>query len=259
MGRCFYIFVLLLLKKLKILDINSKKQLSLTATIKILEDSENNDYLSNNNVEYFGEIIEKKSLLWAIKQKIVCDYVIQTIAIKEEKFSDDFDILLIDNDIDKRLFISAFVALKSIKESCSHHLLIYNNNKENSEKIISYITILKDMFSLDLFYSSYHSDMSNKVQKDILENFGNNQYGIISCVYCLGEGWDFPLLDGVVFAENMTSNIRIVQSTLRASRKNKKDTNKKTKIMVFLFGFIYKKLKDLSSQHAIFDSLFDLK
>jgi hypothetical protein len=48
----------------------------------------------------------------------------------------------------------------------------------------------------------------------------------------LGEGWDFPLLDGVVFAENMTSNIRIVQSALRASRKNKNDTNKKTKIIL---------------------------
>ena len=34
------------------------------------------------------------------------------------------------------------------------------------------------------------------------------------------------------FAENMTSNIRIVQSALRASRKNKKDTNKKTKIIL---------------------------
>ena len=41
-----------------------------------------------------------------------------------------------------------------------------------------------------------------------------------------------PCLNCVVFAENMTSNIRIVQSALRASRKNKKDTNKKTKIIL---------------------------
>jgi hypothetical protein len=48
----------------------------------------------------------------------------------------------------------------------------------------------------------------------------------------LGEGWDFPLLDGVVFSENMTSNIRIVQAALRASRKNKNEINKKTKILL---------------------------
>jgi len=48
----------------------------------------------------------------------------------------------------------------------------------------------------------------------------------------LGEGWDFPILDGVVFAENMTSNIRIVQSALRANRKNLKELTKKTKIIL---------------------------
>jgi hypothetical protein len=48
----------------------------------------------------------------------------------------------------------------------------------------------------------------------------------------LGEGWDFPLLDGVVFAENMTSNIRIVQSALRASRKDKHQPDKITKIIL---------------------------
>jgi hypothetical protein len=48
----------------------------------------------------------------------------------------------------------------------------------------------------------------------------------------LGEGWDFPLLDAVVFGENMTSNIRIVQSALRASRKYRNNPHKKTKIIL---------------------------
>ena len=74
--------------------------------------------------------------------------------------------------------------------------------------------------------------MKSKDQKEIINNFKNAKFGIITCVYCLGEGWDFPLLDGVVFAENMTSNIRIVQSALRASRKNKNQPNKITKIIL---------------------------
>jgi hypothetical protein len=36
----------------------------------------------------------------------------------------------------------------------------------------------------------------------------------------LGEGWDLPILDTVVIAEKMTSQIRIVQSLLRPCRKN---------------------------------------
>ena len=84
----------------------------------------------------------------------------------------------------------------------------------------------------DLYYSNYHSEMKSKKQKEIINNFEKAKFGIITCVYCLCEGWDFPLLDGVVFAENMTSNIRIVQSALRASRKNKYQPNKITKIIL---------------------------
>lgn len=84
----------------------------------------------------------------------------------------------------------------------------------------------------DLYYSNYHSEMKSKDQKEIINNFEKAKFGILTCVYCLGEGWNFPLLDGVVFAENMTSKIRIVQSALRASRKNKKEPNKITKIIL---------------------------
>ena len=74
--------------------------------------------------------------------------------------------------------------------------------------------------------------MKSNEQKKIINSFEKAKFGIISCVYCLGEGWDFPLLDGVVFAENMTSNIRIVQSALRSSRKDKTNTNKISKIIL---------------------------
>jgi hypothetical protein len=75
--------------------------------------------------------------------------------------------------------------------------------------------------------------MKSKDQVDILNNFEKARYGIITCVYCLGEGYDLPLLDGVVFSETMTSNIRIVQSALRPCRKNKeKEPDKITKIIL---------------------------
>jgi hypothetical protein len=74
--------------------------------------------------------------------------------------------------------------------------------------------------------------MKSKDQTDIINKFDKAKFGIISCVYCLGEGYDNDNIDAVVFSENMTSNIRIVQSALRASRKHKNDTNKKTKIIL---------------------------
>lgn len=219
-------------KYIQMLHIQSIKQLSLTATIKQLENMNENDMVvSNDNIKYFGEIIDKKCLLWAINENIICDYVIQTIITNEEQLL-KFNII---DENDKRLFLSAFASLKSIFEGHSHHLLIYANNKNNTLKLIKYIKMLfnDNYFDIsDLYYSNYHSEMKSKEQKEILDKFEKTSFGIITCVYCLGEGWDFPLLDGVVFAENMTSNIRIVQSALRASRKNKNDILKKTKIIL---------------------------
>jgi len=222
-------------KYIQMLNIPSVKQLSLTATLKQLESMCDGIVVSNDNVDYFGEIIDRKCLLWAIDENIICDYVIQTIITNEEQLEQQLSRFNIIEENDKRLFLSAFASLKSIFDGHSHHLLIYSNNKDNSLKLIQYIKMLLDdnyFYIPDLYYSNYHSEMKSKDQKEIINNFEKAKFGIITCVYCLGEGWDFPLLDGVVFAENMTSKIRIVQSALRASRKNKQDTNKKTKIIL---------------------------
>jgi superfamily II DNA or RNA helicase len=220
---------------IKMLQIPSEKQLSLTATLKQLESDEKENIISNDNKEYFGDIIVKKCLLWAINEKIICDYVIQTILTNEEQLEEQLTRFNIVEEVDKRLFLSAFITLKSISDGYSHHLLIYSNSQDNSSKLIKYIKILLDdkYFVIpDLYYSNYHSQMKIGVQKQILENFGKAKYGIIPCVYCLGEGWDFPLLDGVVFSENMTSVIRIVQSALRSSRKYTNEPNKLAKIIL---------------------------
>jgi len=226
-------------KYIEMLKIPSINQLSLTATLKLLENNEmqreDEITVSNDNIEYFGEIIDKKCLLWAINQKVICDYNIQTIIANEEQLEQQLIKFNITEENDKRLFLSAFTSLKSIFEGHSHHLLIYSNNKDNAIKIKNYIKSLMENKYFDInniYYSDYHSEMNTTNQKEILNCFENANFGIITCVYCLGEGWDFPLLDAVVFAENMSSTIRIVQSALRASRKNKDKSNKKTNIIL---------------------------
>ena len=89
----------------------------------------------NNNVEYFGEIIDKKCLLWAINENIICDYVIQTIITNEEQLEQQLSRFHIIEENDKRLFLSAFASLKSIFDGHSHHLLIYSNKSKPSASI----------------------------------------------------------------------------------------------------------------------------
>jgi len=217
---------------IQMLDIPADKQLSLTATLKNLECTIA-EVVSNDNTEYFGTIIDRKCLLWAINENVVCDYVIQTVITSDADLEHPFSRLLDEND--KRLFLSAFVALKSISDGHSHHLLIYSNTRENSSKLITYLKILlnDEYFMLnDLYCSVYHGDMSPCDQERVIDNFRNAKYGIITCVYCLGEGWDFPLLDAVVFSESMSSSIRIIQAALRPGRKNPLEVAKRTKIIL---------------------------
>ena len=237
------------------LDIKSDKQLSLTATLKLLErdgydvsddkpnhivsEDDYHDIVSNDDIDHFGEIIDRKNLLWAIRNSFSCDYVLQTIITGEEqleKYSKQF------NFVDKkemRLCLSAFASLKSISEGHSHHLLMFSNSTENSTKLIQFIEMFieKDIFVIPgLYYSPYHSKMKSKERLKSMESFNVARCGILSSVNCLCEGVDMPLLDGVVITENMTSNIRIVQSVLRSCRKDINDVNKIAKIIIPLLN-----------------------
>lgn len=238
------------------LRIESQKQISLTATMKILEGErvkdDNNEIvrdeavsrvlvrrdediiISNDNIEIFGQVIERRSMLWAINKGIICDYVIQTVVADAEQLKQHFSKFGIHNDIDKRLFLAAFAALKSINNGHSHHPLVYTNSKASSTKVNQYIKLLIDdkYFEIpDLYYSGYYGDMGMRTQRNIISKFTSSRHGIITCVYCLGEGWDLPLLDSVVYAENMTSTIRIVQTAMRGSRKDIARPNKILKII----------------------------
>lgn len=215
------------------LKIPCKYQLSLTATLKSIQDP---NTISNDKPEYFGDIIETKKINWAISNKIICDYTIQTIL----------------SDISDPLFLAAISAIKSILSSNTSHILIYTNTQSSADTIISHISKLQsdpDLLNLslqslnssipdtltpqDFIYFSYHSKTKNKTQ--LLSKFTKSKYGIITCVYCLGEGWDFPVLDGVLFAEPMTSNIRIIQAALRSSRLNPLCPGKVSKIILPIY------------------------
>ncbi len=216
----------------QILKIKSNKQLALTATLKDIDN--NNDIISNNNIDFFGEIIDRRCLYWAIEKKILCDYNVQTIVIDNHDELLSLECFNIETEKEKRLFTAAYSALKNMNDGFSKHLLIYTNTTDNANKTIQYVNELIDnhYFDIKVYASKYDSTMSLEEQTVVMNTFLNSEYGILSSVYCLSEGWDCPQLYGQVFAENMSSNIRIVQSALRAGRKYKNDPNKKFNIII---------------------------
>ena len=82
-----------------------------------------------------------------------------------------------------------------------------------------------------LYNKALHSNLNINLEDEV-NNFKNFTFGIISCVYIFGEGFDLPKLNGVVIGEKMTSDIRIVQSCLRPNRIEKDNPNKKAYIII---------------------------
>ena len=217
--------------------IESNKTLFLTATKKIVVQKEDQkEIYSMDNFHIFGEVIYEKNLRWAIENKLITDYSLVCLKNNEETIQEIMRNCKIDNG-NIELFLSAIQSLKSlVKYEDLSHILIYANNTKNSEKIIDYINIileneLIDINKDDLYYKSLHSNSNHDINSEI-DKFKNSKFGIISCVYIFGEGFDLPKLNGVVFAENMESDIRIIQSTTRCFRLNKDEPNKKAFVII---------------------------
>ncbi len=262
--------------------INSKFTLFMTATIKTF-DSETFRIFDMKNKKQFGEIIDKKTIRYAIKSKLITDYKILTLTNTSDEINIvmnkiEFDVISRDPKLtfDKtELFMAAYYGLKSIEDGLTTHILIYTNTTNSSDIIKQVINILltknlftkvtKDNLYNEALYSQTKSDL-NIFDDDPLKSlsemskFNQSKFGIISCVYIFGEGVDIPKLNGVVIGENMSTEIRIVQSCLRANRLDDSQPNKTSYIMIPTnINGINKKLKDVVKHMGKEDSDIEQK
>jgi len=220
-------------------SIESEKELYLTATIKTVDtknvDSDKKLYTMNDS-KIFGNTICEKNMKWAIDNKLITDYYLIALKNSEEDIINVMKSCNIEGNVE--LFLSAYMSLKSIiKYEKLSHIFIYSNSIENSKAIVYYISellnshLFSDFNLTDVYYNSLHSNSNCDIDNEIVL-FKKSSIGIISCVYMFGEGYDLPMLNGVVFAENMMSEIRIVQSTTRCFRKDKNNKDKQAYVII---------------------------
>ena len=222
--------------------IKSKKTLFMTGTSKTIVNMTTNKQISSmDNEELFGKVIVEKSILWAIKNNLITDYRPIVLKNNEDDIIDISRKYAIDiTNIE--LFLTAVMTLKAfLRFENLSHVFVYANNIKNAEIINNYITEIldKNVFDIDtndVYNNALCSNGNPNINKDDptseISKFTKQKYGIICCVYMFGEGYDLPMLNGVVFAENMGSEIRIVQSTTRCFRKDKTNLNKLAYVLI---------------------------
>jgi predicted helicase len=224
--------------------IKSNKTLFMTATeksIDIKKDKEVKEVYSMDDIEKFGGYLDVKTVRWAIENKKITDYSLLILSNTENEINEIIKELKIQTP-NKELFMSAFMSLKAIEKYKNlSHILICCNKTESADIISNYIDIILDkkIFNIDkkqFYNNSLHTnkkiniDLSNDNSE--INKFKKCKYGIISSVYIFGEGFDLPKLNGVVFAENMVSDIRIVQTALRPNRLDSNNINKIAYIII---------------------------
>jgi predicted helicase len=215
--------------------IHSIKSLFMTATEKTISRT-NKEIYSMDDESIFGKYIDIKSVHWAIENKKITDYNILVLKNTEDDINKIVTNLRL-NVCNKEIFISCYMCLKSLeKYNDLTHLLLYTNTTEDAELAKKYIN---DILSLDIlsihkdnvYNNSLHSKNCNDLDAEV-NKFKNSTYGIISCVYIFGEGFDLPKLNGVCIAGNMQSETRIVQYLLRPNRLEFGNPNKKSYVII---------------------------
>jgi superfamily II DNA or RNA helicase len=207
--------------------IQADKTLYMTATEKIIENISSNIY-SMDNVQQFGNIIDKKTFKWAIENKKITDFNVLLIENNDHDMDEIIKSLNIDVDVkDRELFINCYITVRSFdKYNKLSHILLYTNTTSNADKCQKFIEqILIKLNIYHIYNKALHSknDFDNTEE---IEKFKNSKYGIISCVYLFGEGFNLQELNGTCVADTMNSTIRIAQYLTRANRLNKNDPNK---------------------------------
>ena len=214
-----------------IMNIKTKYTLGLSATPVVSE------------IEY---PIVSRSTLWAIENNIICDYLINCIYLPGEQ-----------TNLGEELHYAAKAAIWCLlNEEPPYKMLIYANSRASAERITELVN--RYMANTQCLAATYDSAMSKAARAAAMDTFNLALKSALVCVYCLGEGWDFPDLDAVLFAENMTSEVRIVQAALRAGRKNINKPDKIAKIIIPLLGD-FKHIGEVIRQIGAEDSNFTAK
>ena len=210
-----------------------KKRMFMTATEKIYnipksftnnklkkEDIED-QVLSMDNENVYGEVIYKYSTRQAIDDKQLVDYKLIAPFLSTNTYDTMIDenkiIKLLNKKYEMKLILLCCI-IKNAMEACKFtHLLIFSNSNDNAKKIFEILAqLIKDE---DLYIKCLSGNDNMTIRRSEVTEFEKAKKGIISSARIFGEGVNIKICDAVCFADNKASSVDIVQCVGRCLRK----------------------------------------
>jgi predicted helicase len=202
----------------------ARYRLFMTATERVFRGN-SDEVLSMDNDADYGKRFFQLSFKEAIKQRIISDYKILTIAVSDERIFrviEENRILNLDpRDLDEAeaRAVATGIALKRVlKEQAAKHAISFHRSIRAAKRFRDQQDFLNRLGprTTNLHISSKKTAGR---RAEILREFENEPRALLTNARCLTEGVDVPAIDCVVFADPKQSLIDIVQATGRALRR----------------------------------------
>jgi superfamily II DNA or RNA helicase len=228
-------------------NIPISKRLFMTATERLIKPAVlrkaaqmNRVLFSMDDRSIYGDVFHRFTFGEAIAQNVISDYRIIVAGasssevyswIKENKFLVDLDANSEEmhasaDNLFKQLLLLKVMEQYPVKKTITFHNSIklakdfISGQNDNGDSLDKTLKIMKpEIDSSEYFLGHVNGSVNASRRHEILMEFKDSKYGIVSNSRCLTEGVDVPIIDSIYFVDPRSSLIDIVQACGRALRK----------------------------------------
>lgn len=235
------------------------------------------EVFSMDNEEQYGTTFTSLPFRAAIDKGIISDYRIVVCEMKESALAkiiqENQIVNLGDVNVDAYTLFKQVILAKNMSEIGISKVISYHRDIESANQFItpSYgvpvasvvADIAEDIVVTDVYQGHINGTMNAGKRKKIFDEFIETPYGVISNARCLTEGVDVPIIDAVYFADPKNSIIDIIQAVGRSLRKDPKNPNKISYIIIpIIISNEVSKFEDVdpkeySTLHSVIQALRD--
>ncbi|MDA8872824.1 DEAD/DEAH box helicase family protein [Alphaproteobacteria bacterium] len=207
-------------------NIKVKRRLFMTATERVFNASRD-DVVSMDDPDIYGSTCHQLSFKEAIKQKIICDYKIVTIAVSDAEISElikekaELAVSAGNKTIetDAHSLAAGIAMQKAFKKYGIKHAITFHSSIKRAESFKDQQEDLPN--NAHISHSHISSKLSAGQRAKLLKGFAEEERSLVTNARCLTEGVDIKAIDCVAFVDPKQSTVDIVQAAGRAMRQSK--------------------------------------
>ena len=217
------------------------RKMFVTATPRVVKVNDDADadieFNSMDDENVYGKIFYELSTAEAEKKGIILPYIVYyTYHPKVAELRRKMLRYIEKHNITFRDFVLAASTVMDMVEGTKgiKKVVVYHRSIDSAISFGNLCKEISDTF-FDGFLDTYHVNSNHKQseKKEIIKNFAQSEFAIITNVNILSTGWNLPQLDTVVFANPDRSTVSIIQKIGRVQRRYKGATNANIILPVF--------------------------